>query len=394
MYSTRLLRQAIPLGMRTAGWVTDKPSAGFTLRSLILDEVQDNEILVEMRYSGICHTDIAVSKGMLDMTEFPAVLGHEGAGTIMALGEGVKSKSLKVGDSVVLSYNACQTCPACLSGQRAFCHDHPQVNHNAVRLSDRTTPARLLDGTPVRSQYFGHSSFAKHSVVHEDTVVRCDYPDQLATYAPLGCGFQTGAGAIFNVAKPQQHQTAVIFGMGTVGLAALMACKYIGLKRLIAVDLNNERLKLAAELGATDLLNAAEIPDVPQAIRALTERGADHTVECTGITSIVEDAVRSTAPQGHITVLGVPKPGSTFSIDALDFLLANKSIHGIIQGGAQPHSFLPFLIDLHRQGQFPLEKVCRVFSARHINQAIKSMHSGETIKPVLSWEDVSIDEAV
>lgn len=274
---------------------------------------------------------------MLDMVQFPAIFGHEGAGIVRAIGEGVQNKNLRVGDSVVLSYSTCHECPACRKGQRFFCHSHAQVNHNAVRLSDRSTPARLSDGTPVRSQYFGHSSFAKHSVVHEDTVIKCEFPDQLQTYAPLGCGFQTGAGAAFNVLKPGLTDSVVIFGLGAVGLAALMACKHLGVRQLIAVDLNRSRLDLASQLGATHVLDATAVPDVPSAVIALTNGGANHALECTGNVKVVEDSIKSVGNQGSIVSLGVPKPGALASLDALDFLLANKTYRGVIQGAADPH---------------------------------------------------------
>lgn len=273
-----------------------------------------------------------------DLVQYPAVFGHEGAGIVRAVGEKVSaSRNLSLGDSVVLSYSTCHSCPACRRGQRFFCHAHAQVNHNAVRLSDRTTPAKLVDGTPVRAQYFGHSSFAKHSVVHEDTVVRCDWPDKLSTYAPLGCGFQTGAGSVLNVVKPAVDERVAVFGLGAVGLAATMALKQLGVRQIIAVDRNRTRVNLAAELGATHTVDASDTVDVPGIVRQLTDGQLDYAIECTGVTGVIEECMQAAGSQGRVVSLGVPKPGSTVSFDALDVLLANKSYQGIIQGAADPH---------------------------------------------------------
>lgn len=338
--------------------------------------------------------DIAISQGKLDMVQFPAIFGHEGAGIIRAIGSKVKNKRLSVGDAVVLSYNTCNSCPACLSSRRFFCHLHPQVNHNAVRLSDRSTPASLDDGTPVRSQYFGHSSFAKHSVVSEDTVIKCDYPG-LEKYAPLGCGFQTGSGAIFNVVKPKPHESMVIFGMGAVGLAAVMAARYLGVKRLIAVDLSRQRLDMAAQLGATDVIDASTTHAL-SAIAEITDGGADYAIECAGSPKVIEDCISAVRSEGRVVSLGVPAPGSKVSLDALDFLLANKTYQGIIQGAADPHEvglpvpletiilfyangnqFLPFLMKLNQQGHFPVEKLCKIYPGTALNKAVKDAISGK-----------------
>ena len=156
----------------------------------------------------------------------------------------MKNKSLQIGDKVLLSFITCRECKQCRSGHPAYCHNHAQINHSAVRR-DGTTPGKLLDGQGVRSQYFGQSSFAKVSVVSEKSVVKCPYSESMAIYAPLGCGFQTGAGTILNVLKPQIDQSVVICGIGGVGLTAVMAAKYLGVRQIIAIELADERLKLA-----------------------------------------------------------------------------------------------------------------------------------------------------
>ena len=224
------------------------------------------------------------------MVDFPAVFGHEGAGYIKSIGAGVKNKSLAVGDAVLLSFNVCGECAQCTAGHPAFCHIHPQVNHNAVRLEDRSTPAKLQDGTGVRSQYFGHSSFARTSVVKERCVVKCEYPDQIASYAAMGCGFQTGAGTVLNVLKPRKEDSVVIFGVGGVGLAALMAAKYLGVQQIVAVDLVEEKLELARQLGATDTINPKEAKDVVAKVKETCKKtsGATYSIDATGVLKVIE----------------------------------------------------------------------------------------------------------
>ncbi|KAK3186355.1 hypothetical protein K4F52_004893 [Lecanicillium sp. MT-2017a] len=184
--------------IETVALVADAPKSDFKLTPIILDQVRPDEVLIDMKYTGIF-----LQQRLLPMVNFPAIFGHEGAGTILALGSSVKNTFLKVGDAVLLSFNTCGPCNACTTGHPAFCHRHPEVNHNAVRITDRSTPARLQDGKAVRSQYFGQSSFAKMSVVNEKCVMKCPdaYEDQMYIYCAMGCGFQTGAGTVLNVLK-------------------------------------------------------------------------------------------------------------------------------------------------------------------------------------------------
>lgn len=273
------------------------------------------------------------------MVDFPAIFGHEGAGYIRAIGKGVKDKSLQVGDAVLLSFNVCQECKQCVSGHPAFCHIHPQVNHNAVRLEDRSTPARLKDsGKSVRSQYFGHSSFAKHSIVKERCVVKCSNPDAMAFYAAMGCGFQTGSGTVLNVLKPKADDSVVIFGMGGVGLSALMAAKYLGVKKIVGVDILKQKLEFAQKLGATDVVNPTETIDLITEIKNICKdtSGATFAIDCTGVLKVIEQCIECLAPCGTAVTVGVPPPDAKISIDPLMFLLENKRYIGVIEGDSVP----------------------------------------------------------
>lgn len=254
---------------------------------------------------------------------------------VKALGSGVKMGNLQVGDSVLLSFNVCGNCRQCTSGYPAYCHNHPAINHNAVR-KDGSTPGRLMDGRSVRSQYFGQSSFAKMSVVSEKCVVRCPYPEDLSIYAPLGCGFQTGAGTVLNVLKPVSHQSIVVCGMGSVGLAAVMAAKYLKVKDIIAIDLVDEKLKVARDMGATHLISSKSDTNFVTTIKDATGGEAAFAIDCTGVCSVIEMLIDCIGPRGTLASVGVPPPGKKVQIDALSFILANKTYIGVIEGDSVP----------------------------------------------------------
>jgi Zn-dependent alcohol dehydrogenase len=306
------------------------------------------------------------------MVESPAIFGHEGAGYVIAIGFGVKV-NYKVGDLVLLSFITCGECKACKGGHPAYCHIHPEVNHNAVRISDRSTPARLKDGISVRSQYFGHSSFAKMSVVNEKCVVKCEYPDNLAFYAPIGCGLQTGAGTVLNVLKPNRNDSIVLFSLGSVGLAALMAAKSLDVGTIIALDVVNSKIHMAKELGATHTINSKETHDVVKAIKSITGRGADYAIDCTGVVPVIE----AIGPEGTAAVVAVPPPEKAIKTNALTFLLGNKKLIGVIEGDSNPPEFIPQLIAMHQAGKFPIDKLCKLYPIAKFEDAIHDIHEGK-----------------
>ncbi|KAF4946368.1 hypothetical protein FSARC_14212 [Fusarium sarcochroum] len=322
----------------TEALVIEKPGGKFQMRPIILDEVRSDEVLVEMRYSGICHTDILLQNGFIPGVEYPAIFGHEGAGIIRALGSDIKDRSLRVGDHVLLSFTVCGKCKQCVNGKPSFCHIHSPVNVGSVRPSDGSTPARLEDGRTVRSQFFGQSSFSRMSVVAEKSVVKCPYPQSLSYYAPLGCGFQTGAGTVLNVLKPGKTQTLAIFGMGSVGIAALMAASYLQTKQIVAIDVVDERLANAEEFGATQTLNPKNHgkEGIEAKVKEITDDGVDFAIDCTGLVPVIESLFGCLAPGGTATTVGVPPPGSSVRIDSQAFLLENKRYIGVVEGGSHP----------------------------------------------------------
>ncbi|KAF7556517.1 hypothetical protein G7Z17_g1375 [Cylindrodendrum hubeiense] len=379
---------ALPTNIATEALVIGKPGDKFEMTPIILDEVRSDEVLVEMKYSGICHTDVLLQNGLIPGVEYPAIFGHEGAGIIRALGSGVKDKSLQVGDYVLLSFNVCGRCKQCVADNPSCCHIHSPVNVGSVRLSDGSTPARLLDGTSVRSQCFGQSSFARMSVVAERSVVKCPYPESLSYFSPLGCGFQTGAGTLLNALKPDKTNTVVIFGVGSVGIAALMAAAYLQVKQLIAVDVVDEKLAIAKEFGATHVVNSRNCGEggIQAKILEITDGGADYAIDCTGLIPVIESLFGCLAPRGTATTVGVPPPNSVIRIEPQTFLLENKRYIGVVEGGSHPQKFIPQLMELHRQGHFPVDKLCKVYSVKDFETAMSDMRNGKVVKPIIHWD--------
>lgn len=215
----------------------------------------------------------------------------------------------------------------------------PLLNFRATRMSDDTTSARFSDGTRVRGQFFGQSSFSKISAVHEQCVVKCpdSAAENLALYAPMGCGFQTGAGTILNILKPKPYHSLVIFGLGSVGFTVLMAAVHLGVKKIIAVDIVDEKLQIAQELGATDILNSSGLGGaVVDKVRQLTGKGADYAVDTTGVPQVVEQLADCLGLGGTAALIGGPPTESKIELNLGTFFYENKNLISIIEGDSHP----------------------------------------------------------
>ncbi|KAK5166092.1 uncharacterized protein LTR77_008353 [Saxophila tyrrhenica] len=373
--------------IETIGYVVHGPKQDFKLENIVLDEMQDDELLIDMKYSGICHTDIVFQKGEIQICPYPAVFGHEGAGTIRAIGPKVKNTSLAVGDFVLLSINYCETCRFCRTGHPANCTEGTRLHLHGTR-PDGSTAARLKDsGESVRCHFFGQSSFAKTTFVQETCVVKHPYPGgEAGMFAPMGCGYQTGAGTVMNVLKPEPESSIVVFGLGTVGLTALMAAKYMKVKQIIAVDIQASKLPLAQELGATDLVNVREVPDVVAEIKRLTNNiGADYAIDCTGVPAVIEQALNCTGMFGKTATVGVAPTGAKVNIDPLQWLLYSKTYVGVREGDSVPSEYVPKLVEMQRAGDFPVDKIVKMYDYKDFGQALHDLEEGKVVKPVIQW---------
>lgn len=359
----------------------------FELGQVSLEALQPDEALVEIHASGVCHTDIAASLGRLPC-EPNAVLGHEGGGVVVEVGKNITEAA--VGDKVLLSFAHCGDCASCTSGHPAYCHDFNPRNFGGKR-PDGTTAMFFVDSTgnktPVHSTFFGQSSFARLAIVHKSSIVKVPADTPLELFAPLGCGIQTGFGAVVNTLKVKKGSSIAIFGVGSVGLAAVMAAKAVEATTIIAVDLHAERLTLAKELGATHgVIGGSDLDKIVADIRAICPPlGVDFAVDCAGVPIVVETMVAALGVAGRAATVGAPGPGHYAKIDIMGHLLHGKEYVGCTEGDSNPPEFIPYLIDLHRQGKLPLEKIIKYYDVKDFQSALHDAHSGKTVKAVLKW---------
>ncbi len=358
--------------------VAREPGADLSIEEIILDGPREDEILVRVVATGVCHTDLVVIAGHLP-TPMPVVLGHEGAGVVEAVGATVTK--VKPGDRVVMTFNTCGSCPSCNSGEMAYCYEFFPRNFFATR-ADGSVAFKNGAGD-VHSNFFGQSSFATHALAHERNIVKLDVDEgDLPLMGPLACGIQTGAGTVMNALKVQAGKSFVVFGAGSVGLAAVMAAKVQGASTIIAVDLHDSRLDLARDLGATHTVNAAA-PEAVDRIKAITGGGVNYALDTTGLPPVIRQAVDALAPRGRAAVLGAPMPGSEISVDNTDFMSTGKTLMGVVEGESDGDTFIPRLVSLWKEGRFPFDRLVTFYEFDEINRAIRDSHDGKSIKPIL-----------
>jgi aryl-alcohol dehydrogenase len=360
--------------------VVPEVGAPFALTGVTLDAPRPDEVVVRLVAAGLCHTDLSVRAGKLP-SPFPVVLGHEGAGVVEEVGYRVTS--VVPGDKVLLSFTSCGACGNCLAGHPAYCAGFLPLNFGGAR-ADGTGTINGADGR-VAGHFFGQSSFATYALADERSLVKVAPDAPLDLLAPLGCGIQTGAGTVLNVLRPEIGSTLAVFGVGAVGLAAVMAAALGGPSRIVAVDVVPERLELARELGATDVVDARG-PDVAAALRELTGgAGVDYAVEASGNVAALRAAIDALALRGTCAIVGAPAFGTTVPVD-VNGLLGGKRIVGVTEGDADPRRFVPLLADLVSRGALPLDKLVRRYPFVDIEKAVLATERGEVVKAVLTFE--------
>ncbi|MFC8362533.1 NAD(P)-dependent alcohol dehydrogenase [Streptomyces griseorubiginosus] len=368
----------MPITTRAA--VVESGGAPFTLSDVTLDDPGPHEAVVRLVATGLCHTDLGVASGGLPFP-LPGVLGHEGAGVVEAVGSAVTG--VAPGDHVVLSFTSCGDCRNCDGGHPAYCATWLPLNLVGGRRADGSSTLSR-DGEPLGGHFFGQSSFAERALVDERSLVKVDPDVPLESIAPLGCGVQTGVGAVWNVLKPVTGSTIVVLGAGAVGLSAVMAAALTPATTIVAVDRVGERLTLAKELGATHTVDAAA-EDLGEALAAITGgRGADGVVETTGNVTVLRQGVDALAARGTVVVVGAPPFGSEVSLD-VNGLLGGKQVVGLTLGDAETQSFIPALVRLVKEGRLPLHRLISTYPFADIDQAVRDMGAGKAIKPVLTF---------
>lgn len=329
--------------MQIKAAVVHEKNGPFMMENVDLVEPGADELLVRVVASGICHTDeFGRAQGM--PIPLPLVLGHEGAGVVEKVGENVRD--IKPGD--------CKT-------------------------------KLFQNGKPV-SMSFGQSSFATHSVINQKSAVKVDADVDLALVAPMGCGIQTGAGAVLNTLRPAMNSSIAVFGCGAVGMSAIMASKVAHCDKIIAVGGNPKSLELAKELGATHTINRKEVADVPAAIAEITGNGgADYAIDTSGYGPMIQTAIHST--KFHGTILPLAPSGVIDKFDmGTDVLMNMRTIMGTCEGDSIPQTFIPELVRLYKEGEFPVDKIITTYPFEDINRAFEESHGSDVIKAVLRME--------
>jgi len=357
--------------------VAERVHEPLAFRKLYLDDPRDDEILVKITAVGVCHTDMSMRDGLI-ACPLPAVLGHEGAGVVERIGKRVTK--VVPGDHVILTTISCGACEPCLTGRPFYCDELHRLNLGGARADGSTTLRDEHNGC-VHGAMFRQSSFANYSLSLERNTVKIpqDVPFEVA--APLGCGIQTGAGAVLNVIKPEIGSDIAVFGVGAVGMSAIMAAKVAACRIVIAVDINPQRLQLALELGATHAINAA-LEDPVEAIRRIVPGGVQYSLEAAGRPASLRNAVHALRMAGTCVLVGASGKGVDVEIE-MRTLLSGRHVRGATMGESIAATFLPRLIDLYKKGLFPIERLVRTYPFEKINDAIDDSLAGTTVKAVM-----------
>lgn len=353
----------------------DRPVA---IETLELDEPRADEVLVRIVATGVCHTDL-FAPGLFPL---PAVFGHEGAGVVERVGSAVSK--LRVGDRVSMTFGSCGHCELCHTGMPAYCEHGHALQFDGAR-ADGSSTLRDAGGHVVHGSFFQQSSFATHALGSERSVTRLPDEMPLALAGPLGCGIQTGAGAVLNSLAARAGSSIAIFGTGSVGLAAVMAARIAGCSRIIAIDVNAQRLELAREIGATDTIDATPGDVVPR-IQGLVKGGVNYSLDTAGQVQTFNAAIECLKRRGSCAVVTIPKLGAPFEFSGLGLLLGGRRLIAVLEGDSVPDVFIPQLAHYHLQGKLPLQLLTRDYDFANIATALDDAHHARAIKPILRME--------
>lgn len=366
--------------MQITAAVTHKIRERFCIEEIEIDNPREDEVLVRISAVGLCHSDVLLAEGALPLVT-PAVLGHEGAGIVEAVGAGVTK--LKKGDRVVMTFNFCGLCKACLKGEPSYCESFMLLNYSPVRVDGSHTLCACRGGAGISGNFFGQSSFASYALGNERNVIKIVDDVDLTLLGPLGCGIQTGAGAVMRALAPPAGSSIVISGGGSVGLSALMGAVVQGCTTIILIEPVQARRDLALELGATHVIDPIGA-DVPALVRAIVPAGVEYAVDASAAVPAMEAILSSMAMRGTVAFVGVPaSPTTMLSLNVLATLSNALTIKFVIEGDSNPQVFIPQLVELYKAGRFPINKISKIYPFAEINKAVEDQKAGHCIKAVL-----------
>lgn len=352
------------------------------VETLDLDAPGPGEVLVRIGAAGLCHSDLSVINGSRPRP-MPMAIGHEAAGVVVAIGDHVDD--LVPGDHVVMVFMpSCGHCLPCSEGRPALCEPGAAANGKGVLL---TGECRLHDGAEGVHHHLGCSAFADHAVVSRRSLVKIDKDLPLEIAALFGCAVLTGVGAVVNTAGVQPGQSVVIIGLGGVGLAALLGAIAAGAAQVIAVDLSEEKLSLARELGATATFNPAQADAVAE-VKALTNGGADFAFEFAGVVRALENAYAMTRRGGTTVTAGLPPPDAALGVNVVGLVAEERTLKGSYIGTCVPVRDLPRYIALYKQGRLPVDRLLSgTISLDDINAGFDRLHDGSVARLVVRFDE-------
>ncbi len=368
--------------MKTRAAVAVRAGLPLEIHEVDLDGPRSGEVLIEVKATGVCHTDAFTLSGDDPEGAFPAILGHEGAGVVVEVGAGVTS--VQPGDHVIPLYTPeCRQCDYCL---------HPKTN---LCQAIRTTQGQgvMPDGSSRFSlggkkilHYMGCSTFSNYTVLPEIAVakIRKDAPFDKVCY--IGCGVTTGIGAVVYRARVKPGSRVVVFGLGGIGLNVIQGARMVGARQIIGVDLNADKVALAQKFGMTDFINPTDTPEVVEAILDVTSGGADYSFECIGNVNIMRQALECCHKGwGESYIIGVAGAGQEISTRPFQ-LVTGRSWHGVAFGGARGRTDVPTIVDWYMEGKINIDDlITHTMSLEHINTAFDLMHSGQSIRSVVIY---------
>jgi S-(hydroxymethyl)glutathione dehydrogenase/alcohol dehydrogenase len=349
-----------------------------------LDGPRAGEVLVEIKATGICHTDEFTLSGADPEGIFPAILGHEGAGVVVDVGPGVTS--LKKGDHVIPLYTPeCRECEYCLSGKTNLCQAIRETQGKGL-MPDGTTRFSMLDGTPIL-HYMGCSTFANHTVMPEIALakVRKDAPFDKICY--IGCGVTTGIGAVIKTAKVEIGARCVVFGLGGIGLNVIQGLRLAGADQIVGVDLNDDKAEMATHFGMTDFVNPTKVDgDLVAHLVEVTKGGADYSFDATGNTQVMRTALECAHKGwGESIIIGVAAAGEEISTRPFQ-LVTGRVWRGTAFGGAKGRTDVPKIVDWYMDGKIEIDPmITHKLTLDEINKGFDLMHSGESIRSVVIY---------
>jgi aryl-alcohol dehydrogenase len=364
--------------MQAQAAVMREPHGRWSMETVTVAEPGPHEVRVRVVASGICQTDVHARDGFFPIP-CPAVYGHEGAGIVEKVGSAVTA--LAPGDHVIMANPSCGECEDCRAGFETYCVNAPRLKQSGLRSDGRSVAFRRGD-EPIHGSFFQQSSFASVTLAMARNTIRVPKEVPLDIVAAFPCGVNTGAGAVLNVLEPDAGDSYVAFGTGTVGFAGMLAARLCGCNPIIAVDLFDDRLALARELGASATVNAKD-PDVVAKVRQLVGgRGARFCLEAAGFPQALRAAVEVLAPRGTACLVGSARPGIEVNLE-MKTIQQGRIVRGCVQGESDVQRFLPKLIDLFIAGKLPIDRLVRHYPHAAIDEAVADMLAGRTIKAVL-----------